>query len=482
MKSSVLRFERHPQKSMAPSHLQPASIGAALLDSRAPFPTLHDLDQPAPSAEKAASRHVSPEIATASLEGMPHLLEKIERLWRTRDLNTFIARLFLDSRDGDRAGFPIEIARELVFLSRLNLLVRAEEAAPVLGIHLSEAVELIARGDQMALGHASSADDIWSVHVANNAPLTNTAAVNTEYRPKTAIPLVRLASPKLSAYLRDTPPLPPVVKLDITTPKALRSARGGFEAGGVMEKGLFRCLAKELSGLQIEHLTLSSLGDTSQADWLPSGIRFTRMHCKFRKVALLVDLLSTPEKILRQCIHEGAGQVVIFLNLTSGKWRAKVQEILANDPDYFRREMESLITFRDIYAARSGMHCELSVAAASRRGLHNLNGLYTQLSTIPGLVPYQEILLPAGITAREASAKGRCHCLAPFIEAHVRTNGHLVACAQDHSGYSFTADLARTTFTDAWLSQAFRMTRLRVARGEQAGRLCDICPHHQPLH
>lgn len=99
------------------------------------------------------------------------------------------------------------------------------------------------------------------------------------------------------------------------------------------------------------------------------------------------------------------------------------------------------------------------------------------LEHLPGLVDYAEIVLPPGIKPQDAAARGQCHCLSPFIEAHIRTNGHLVACALDHSGYSFTADLTHTTFTDAWKNQHFRMVRQRVARGDKAGRLCDICPH-----
>jgi hypothetical protein len=102
---------------------------------------------------------------------------------------------------------------------------------------------------------------------------------------------------------------------------------------------------------------------------------------------------------------------------------------------------------------------------------------FKDVDHLPGLVTYTEVVLPPGVKEQDAVARGQCHCLSPFIEAHVRTNGHLVACALDHSGYSFTADLTHTTFTDAWKSQPFRMVRQRVARGEKAGRLCEICPH-----
>lgn len=488
MKSSVLHYERHTTPPPASLVLTADDEHVAKTPCNVPLPSidpsLFDLAVTAtsnPARPDTESREMLE--ALPALEAMPHILLKVQEMWKSRNLNTFIAQLLLDSRDGGRAGFPVAVAHELLFLARLNLIVRAEEAAPLLGIEVSEAIGLVAQGDQMALGNTHSTNDIWSLHVANTskgntsspAGISGIAALSTH----SAMPATPLASPKLSAILRDKPPLPPAVRLDITTPKALRSARGGFEEGGTMDKGLFRVLAKELSSLQIDQIVLSSLGNSAQCEWLASGIRFTRMHCNFRLLVLHVDLLSAPEKLLRQYIHEGAGHLVIYLNLASGKWRARAQELAATDPDYFRREISRLVTFRDEYEARSGQRCALSVATTSRRGGYAHNKLFSGLDEIPGLVKYQEVALPPGISVVDAQMRGRCHCLAPFIEAHVRTNGHLVACAQDHSGYSFAADLTKTTFTDAWLSQAYRMTRLRVARGERAGRLCEICPHRQ---
>jgi len=485
VKSSPLNFERSPQFSPTPG-VAVLADSQILPEALTPLPIIDHLFDEVP--EFAADREANPTKdssshidASAALERMPHLLEQIQGLWKTRALNSFIAGLFLDSRDGDRAGFPVAIARELLLLARINLLVRAEEAAPLLGIPLDDAIELITRGDQLALGHSNSIDDIWSQHVASNSRRVDSRQgnplINALIAPQAAKTAPRVASSRLAPFLVETPPLPPSVRLDITTPKALRSARGGFEEGGIMDKDMFRCLTKELSALQIGQIVLSSLGDSEQCDWLASGIRFTRMYCKFRKVVLHVDLLSASEQLLRQCIKDGTSHLVIYLNQASGKWRARAQETAAADPHYFRREVRRLIDFRDEYEAHSGQRCELSVATTARRSAHALGTLFDHLSEMPGLVKYQEVTLPPTISALDVQERGRCHCLAPFIEAHVRSNGHLVACAQDHSGYSFTADLTQTNFTDAWLGQAYRMARQRVARGEPAGRLCEICPH-----
>jgi len=493
VRTNVLRFEpdafseRNKQADTPHHKAEEPAAGQRFLT---PLPTIDpsfidDLHPVALQKARRARRADEPIDAIASLESMPHLLHKIQTLWNSRDLNTFISHLLMDSRDGSRAGFPFGIARELLFLAKTNLVLRAQEAAPLLGISLGEAMDLISGGDQMALGHSSSADDVWANHVASiGVPptLQQTGATVGEVfvpkhgKPGSATP-VRQPSIKLTPFVTEHPPLPQSVRLDISTPTALRSARGGFETGGIMDSGLFRCLAKELSNQHISHLVLSSLGNSAECEWLPSGIRFTRTQCRFNCIVLQVDLLSAPEELLRQCVREGVDHLVIYLNQASGKWRSQAQQISAMDPDYFRREIGRLIAFRDEHEDRSGRRCEISVASTSHRASHAMAEQFKDVHLLPGLVAYSEVILPPGIKPQDALARGQCHCLSPFIEAHIRTNGHLVACAMDQSGYSFTADLSRTTFVDAWQGQAFRMVRQRVARGEKAGRLCEICPH-----
>lgn len=497
MKSNVLRFEdalseRSTSASFPDAQTPSASAAPTGQGFHVPLPTIDTtLVDDAPPPRKVITD--GPIDATAALESMPHLLHKIQALWNSRNLNTFIACLLMDSRDGERAGFPFAVARELIFLSRTNLILRAQEAAPLLGVSLDEAIDLISKGDQMALGHSNSADDVWAHHVSSHSTDTAThkphATINKifslkQHKPKTEHrhhpSALKVTSVKLIPFITEHPPLPQAVRLDITTPTALRSARGGFEPGGTMDGGLFRCLAKELSNNHIGQLVLSSLGNSAQCDWLPSGIRFARTQCQFNKLVLQVDLLSAPESLLCQCIQEGVGHLVIYLNQASGKWRAQAQQLSATDPDYFRREIGRLVAFRDQYQAATGRRCDISVASTAHRATHAMATYFQDLDHLPGLVAYDEVLLPPGIRPHDVAARGQCHCLSPFIEAHVRSNGHLVACAMDHSGYSFTADLTHTNFTDAWQGQPYRMVRQRVARGEQAGRLCEICPHHAP--
>lgn len=499
MKSAFLSTcERFAEPGSAHTGGGESLEGHGTAPAATPFPSLNiDLEQlehthghSRKSRPPAAVLFTANETA-AALEAMPHLANRVIGLWKTRDLNTFIFDLLLDSRDGARKGFPANVARELLFLAKINLLLRAEEAAPLLGVSVADAGELIAKGDQVALGHSMAAHDVWGINAGSvdksnplgKAPNHQVRVPEARLNPVSDLLRNRMhPTPApihggLALLLNESPPVPPSVRLDLTTPKALRCSRGSHDQGGEMDQGFFRCIAKELSGLKIGHLVLSSLGDSEKCDWLAGAIRFAKVSCKFPNIVLHVDLLTASEQQLIACINAGLNHLVINLNLASGKWRTRAEAITAADPDYFRREIQHLVGNRDELAARTGHHCAISVIQPHRKSSHYLKDEFCHLASEPGIVGFQEVTPPDAVAEDLAEFHGACHCWAPFIEAHVRTNGHLVACAQDHSGYSFTADLTHTTFTDAWHSQAFRKTRQRVLHGEKPGRLCEVCPH-----
>lgn len=88
---------------------------------------------------------------TAALERLGHLTQKICALWATAELNVFLARLLLDSRDGKRQGLPIAVAAELAFLAETNKIVRAITLADQQGLTFDEALRRIDAADQQSL-------------------------------------------------------------------------------------------------------------------------------------------------------------------------------------------------------------------------------------------------------------------------------------------------------------------------------------------
>lgn len=60
------------------------------------------------NAEVASQPHV--------LDGYPHVLMRITEVWGTASCVDYLNELLRDNRDGTRAGFPAEVAREMLFL------------------------------------------------------------------------------------------------------------------------------------------------------------------------------------------------------------------------------------------------------------------------------------------------------------------------------------------------------------------------------
>ena len=47
---------------------------------------------------------------------MPHVMEAIQRSWNSEEGVAYLEHLLRDTRDGTRSGFPLAIAREILFL------------------------------------------------------------------------------------------------------------------------------------------------------------------------------------------------------------------------------------------------------------------------------------------------------------------------------------------------------------------------------
>lgn len=94
------------------------------------------MDTPKPSAEAAA------------LERMPHIQQRLCLMWGSAELGSFIDRLILDSRDGKRQGFPVDITQELLFLAETNQIVRALAFVHSLKIPYRDALRKVEEMDQ----------------------------------------------------------------------------------------------------------------------------------------------------------------------------------------------------------------------------------------------------------------------------------------------------------------------------------------------
>lgn len=131
----------------------------------------------------------------AAIEDLPHLVEKMCALWNSRDLNQFVDRILMDSRDGERRGLPVEAASELFFIAKLNGLVRSMDIAEKLQVSLGEADDILSTGDRAALGLPPPSADPWSDY---GVPPERTPAARDSGRPSAWASAYRAAPPGIA--------------------------------------------------------------------------------------------------------------------------------------------------------------------------------------------------------------------------------------------------------------------------------------------
>jgi hypothetical protein len=90
----------------------------------------------------------APPHDASPLESMAHLKQKICLMWGSPELDVFISRLIMDSRDGKRQGLPMPVGADLLFLAKTNKLVRAIDLARGQQLPFREALHLVEEGDQ----------------------------------------------------------------------------------------------------------------------------------------------------------------------------------------------------------------------------------------------------------------------------------------------------------------------------------------------
>lgn len=103
------------------------------------------MDPPKPPSPPPPSRDAG------ALEAMPHLKQKICLMWGSPELDIFISRLIMDSRDGKRQGLPMQVGAELLFLAQTNKLIRAIDLLSQQKMTLKEAYQMVDAGDQKRL-------------------------------------------------------------------------------------------------------------------------------------------------------------------------------------------------------------------------------------------------------------------------------------------------------------------------------------------
>jgi len=95
-------------------------------------------------ATDISAAHVKPGFSLvdspvkSALERLPHLAARVQTLWGQTEFEPYVSRLIMESRDGQRQGFPWDVAQELFFLVELCIAKRALVAAEMTGASFRE--------------------------------------------------------------------------------------------------------------------------------------------------------------------------------------------------------------------------------------------------------------------------------------------------------------------------------------------------------
>lgn len=92
--------------------------------SPGPLTPIQHSDYPeirAPEEDKPAPKRVGPAervIVRAALEGYPHIVESVCLVWNSREADSFLSKLVIDTRGG-RKGFPRDVMDDLLVLAEV---------------------------------------------------------------------------------------------------------------------------------------------------------------------------------------------------------------------------------------------------------------------------------------------------------------------------------------------------------------------------
>lgn len=402
----------------------------------------------------------------AHIEELPHLAAKMSDLWCSRELDSFVNGVMMDTRDGTRRGLPPKVAQEMLFVSRLNSIVLTMKHASDVGgsdldhpVCLARAIDAPERttflpwhdapgrlaqpGGQIAdIGHDPA-------HPATTAP--HGEPVTTSYY--------------LSLFLNERPPAPVAVRVALSE----AAASGGRQ----ISREFFRCISRELGSLGIEDLVLTESSGAAACPWLGDAVAFAKNVCHLSHVSFRTDLLALDEARINDAFAAGLDCLVLELDWASPAWRQRAEADLAQNPGGFESRLHRLLKRREDNHGHAHK-CLIKVLQIGHvPAAHPLAAVIERLAEQSELFAIEK---PPRGGATAGDEAGEALCWGPFTEGHIDVDGRLMACGHDRKGVSFVEDLKHTEFMHAWHGEAFRAKRRALLEGRRHACLCDQCP------
>ncbi|MCR4297497.1 MAG: radical SAM protein [Gallionella sp.] len=300
-----------------------------------------------------------------------------------------------------------------------------------------------------------------------------------------------------AAYLREDPPAPRSVKIELT---GRCNYRCGFcalrtrenQPKGDMDLSLFRKITIDMRVAGVEEIGLFYLGESFSApELLIEAVEWCKQELRFPYVFLTTNgSLATPD-LVRRCMMFGLDSLKFSVNAAD---EAQFEAVMGVKGALFRKSLANLQAARSlrdgvgyrcgIYASSiqydgeqaAKMQAMLEAEVLPYVDCHYFLPLYGSMThwneTGDGGLGY---VPTAGNQGRIGALRDPLPCWSAFTEGHVTADGILTACCFDSDGRFAMGDLTRQRFMDAWHSLPFKELRGAHLAKDVSGTICEGC-------
>ena len=258
-----------------------------------------------------------------------------------------------------------------------------------------------------------------------------------------------------------------------------------------MDFALFQRITKEMREAGVEEIGCFYLGESFTApDLLIKAIRWCKQDLQFPYVFLTTNgSLATPNR-LRAVMSAGLDSLKFSMNAADDK---QFEEVMGVKPKLLNQALFNLKAAR-IVREELGSSCGIYASSIKYDGEQQakmqdfLNEhvipfvdqhYWLPLMSLSGVAREREAELgykpTAGNQGRLDMLRDPLPCWAVMTEGHVTADGILSACCMDADGRFGMGDLNKTSFMDAWNSEAFKALRRAHIKKDVTGTVCEKC-------
>ena len=302
------------------------------------------------------------------------------------------------------------------------------------------------------------------------------------------------------SWRQEAPPAPRSVKIELT---GRCNYRCGFcalrtrkvQPKGDMDFGLFKRITREMREAGVEEIGCFYLGESFMApDLLIAAVHWCKQVLKFPYVFLTTNGSLCSRERLRAVMAAGLDSLKFSINAADEE---QFEKVMGVKPALFKQALENVKVAREVIQT-GGYKCGIYASSIKYDGeqgekmeallnehirpyvdehywlpLYSMGSLATKREEELGYRP------TAGNQGRLGVLREPLPCWSAFSEGHVTADGFLSACCFDADARWSMGDLNKTSFMDAWHSEAFKNLRAAHLRKDVKGTPCEECVAYQ---